>query len=131
MKPTKTASILAVISVSTVVICAYYVIQHNSIEQVNFETYLYNPALLARHKTLCSGVLGLANRCLHVDKVATKFENLQAIYDQRKLVYDDLKFLLTMQGRRTLRKELRRELKTIKKLMEEANDYYPQADNKR
>jgi hypothetical protein len=46
----------------------------------------------------------------------------RAVYDLRKLVYVDLKFLLKMRGKYALCKELRHGLKTIKQLIAQEKD---------
>lgn len=118
MKRVKAATIIASVSLFLIILSVYLTIQHRSIEQASFETYLYDQALLERHKSLCAGILRLSNRCNDVDLVSAQFADLPSLYDQRKLVYDDIEFLLAIEGKHTTRKELRRELKTIRKLIE-------------
>lgn len=118
MKHANAVLIIAVISVTILCSFVYLAIQYRSLEKASFEEYLYSPALLNTHQTVCAGFLRFSRLCDKVDEIAQEFDDLQATYEQRKLVYDNVKFLLTIEGKSALRKELRRELKAIRKLLE-------------
>lgn len=114
----KTRIVIAALSVgASIMVYALVVVKQPVIHAESFDKYLNNPVLLDQHRVFCESTDSTITHCAAVIQYAKMLETPRTLYEQRKVEYDELKFLLRVEGREDIKKSLKNDLKIIKKLI--------------